>query len=279
MKPLRTLVSALVLACASPAFAEGSSAPIELYQAKPIVTGTGEKNRQIGFAQAFEDVLVKVSGDPRLIGDPRVAQLAEDAGSMVRNFSYRDRLEGIPIHDEQGSHDRPHDLTTIFAPEKIDAVLASLGSKPWSEQRPTITLFLGVQNGDQTFVLASDGERGIDMRDSLASASVKIAIPTTLPDSAALSTAGITQESLQASNRAILDSITKEAGGDYALVGSLVWSDEELGWIADWTIGVKGQDFKWQIRGVSFDDAFRNAIRGTAQVLSANGNPGQNRKP
>ena len=33
---------------------------------------------------------------------------------MVEAFRYRDRMEGIPIHDEQGSHDRPHDLTTIF---------------------------------------------------------------------------------------------------------------------------------------------------------------------
>jgi hypothetical protein len=36
------------------------------------------------------------TGDPRLIGDPRVAKLAEDAGSMVPEFHYRDRLEGIP---------------------------------------------------------------------------------------------------------------------------------------------------------------------------------------
>ena len=273
MKLARPLLSALLLACAAPAFAEGASAPIELYQAKPVVTGTGEKNRQIGFALAFEDVLVKVSGDPRLIGDPRVSELAKDAGSMVQEFRYRDRLEGIPIHDEQGSHDRPHDLTTIFLPEKIDAVLASLGSRPWTEPRPTIALFLGVRNGDRTFVLASDGERGIDMRDSLASASAKVAIPTTLPDSAALSTAGITEETLQASNRAVLDSITKEAGSDYTLIGRLVWSNEELGWIADWIIAAKGQTYKWQIRGVSFDDAFRNAIRGTAQVLSGNGNP------
>ena len=273
MKLVRTLAGVLIVVCAAPAFAENAGAPIELYQAKPVVTGTGEKNRQIGFALAFEDVLVKVSGDPRLIGDPRVSELAKNAGSMVQEFRYRDRLEGIPIHDEQGSHDRPHDLTTIFVPEKIDAVLAALGRKPWSERRPTITLFLGARNGDRTFVLASDGERGIDMRDSLASASVKVAIPTTLPDSAALSGAGITEETLSSVSAKTLDKLAKSAGGDYALVGSLVWSNSDLGWIADWAIAANGQTYNWQIRGVSFDDAFRNAIRGVAQVLSGNGNP------
>lgn len=273
MKRLRALASGLALACAATALAQNASAPIDLYQAKPIVTGIGETNRKIGFALAFEDVLVKVSGDPRLIGDPRVADLAKDAGSMVKEFRYRDRMEGIPIHDEQGSYDRPHDLTTIFAPEKIDAVLASLGSKPWTEPRPTVTLFLRVRNGDRTFVLSSDGERGIDMRDSLASASVKVAIPATLPDSVALASAGLTPETLATADAATLDEIAKTAGGDYALRGSLVWSDEELGWIADWRIATTGRTYKWQIRGVSFDDAFRNAIRGTTQVLSGNGNP------
>jgi hypothetical protein len=261
------------IALAAPAFAQSERAPVELYQAKPVVTGTGEKNRLIGFSLALEDVLVKVSGDPRLIGDPRVAELAKDAASMVQEFRYRDRLEGIPIHDEQGSHDRPHDLTTVFFPEKIDEALAALGSRPWTEVRPTITLLLGVRNGDRSFLLTSDGERGVDMRDSLEQASVKVAIPVTLPNSAAIDAAGVTEGTLSATDPATLDRLASAAGGSYALVGSLTWSEEELGWIADWRMTAKGEAYRWQIRGVSFDDAFRNAVRGTAQVLSGNGNP------
>ena len=268
---VRVLLATLWVGAAASAAAESGSAPLELYQAKPIVTGTGEKNRQIGFALALEDVLVKVSGDPRLIGDPRVAELAKNAGSFVKEFHYRDRMEGIPIHDEQGSHDRPHDLTTIFYPEQVDALLAEVGSRTWTEERPTVTLILQVRNGDQTFVLSSDGERGIDMRDSLQSASVKVAIPVTVPSSVALG--GLTEATLQAADQATLENIAASSGGSYALVGSLVWSDEELGWIADWKIRFHGKPYAWQIRGVSFDDAFRNAIRGTAQVLSGNGNP------
>src|SRR5436190_19371081 len=105
---LRAFVALLAIAFATAAHTAG--APVELYQAKPIVTGTGETNRKLGFALAFKDVLVKVSGDPRLLNDPRVEDLSKDAGSLVAGFHYRDRMEGIPIHDEQGSHDRPHDL-------------------------------------------------------------------------------------------------------------------------------------------------------------------------
>ncbi|TIW55589.1 MAG: DUF2066 domain-containing protein, partial [Mesorhizobium sp.] len=34
-----------------------------------------------------------------------------------------------------------------------------------------------------------------------------------------------------------------------------------------------GKTYRWQVRGVSFDEAFRVAMRGAAQVLSGNGQP------
>ncbi len=35
----------------------------------------------------------------------------------------------------------------------------------------------------------------------------------------------------------------------------------------------EGKSYDWQVRGVSFDEAFRVAMRGAAQVLSGNGQP------
>jgi uncharacterized protein len=32
-------------------------------------------------------------------------------------------------------------------------------------------------------------------------------------------------------------------------------------------------DHRWQIRGVTFDAAFRNAMEGSAQILSGHGEP------
>ncbi|TIT43144.1 MAG: DUF2066 domain-containing protein, partial [Mesorhizobium sp.] len=34
-----------------------------------------------------------------------------------------------------------------------------------------------------------------------------------------------------------------------------------------------GKTYSWQVRGVSFDEAFRVAMRGAAQILSGNGQP------
>ena len=67
---------------------------------------------------------------------------------FVEGFSYRDLMEGIPVHDEQGSRDRPYDLTVIFEPDEVDAALAALGSAPWTGPRPELLVVVAVRNGD-----------------------------------------------------------------------------------------------------------------------------------
>ena len=261
---------ALALLClAAPA---GAVEMLDLYQARPIVTGTGEANRAIGFALALEDVLIKVSGDARLFGDPRAAAI--DPAPLVASFAYRDRMEGIPIHDEQGSHDRPHDLTVTFDHDKIDAALRSLGDEPWTAPRPTLVVVLAVTNGDRSFMLSADGEHGIDMRGSLDNAAFLVNIPTKVPTEAALDAAGLSAAALPATDMAKLDGLAKETGGDKAIAGTLDFSDQAHGWLVDWRIlGEDGRTYEWRQKGVSFDDAFRNALRGAAQVLSGHGEP------
>jgi hypothetical protein len=245
---------------------------LDLYQARPVVTGTGEKNRQIGFALALEEVLVKVSGDARLLGDPRVAQI--DPAALVAKFTYRDRMSRTEIHDEQGSYDRPHDLTVTFDRAKLDAALAALGLEPWRAERPTLVVFLSVKNGTNAFVLSADGERGAAMRESLDNATFRVNIPAKLPTDAALAAAGLSVATLPDADLAALDPSAKAVGGGIAILGALDFSDAAHGWITHWRMrGSDGAAYEWGERGVSFDDAFRSAVRGAAQVLSGHGAP------
>src|SRR5260221_14211864 len=74
-----------------PAFAGGSADPDALlYSAYAIVTGTDMRQRPWGFAQCLKEVLVKVSGDPRLKNDRRVGAMADHADQFVASFDYAD---------------------------------------------------------------------------------------------------------------------------------------------------------------------------------------------
>ncbi|RUU74867.1 DUF2066 domain-containing protein, partial [Mesorhizobium sp. M7A.T.Ca.TU.009.01.1.2] len=77
----------------------------DLYNSQTIVNGKYEKNRQSGFKRCLDAVLVRVSGDQRLPAKPEMTALRDKAGSFVAGFRYRDRMEGIPNHDDQGTYD------------------------------------------------------------------------------------------------------------------------------------------------------------------------------
>lgn len=262
---LPAALALLLLAVAQPP-------PQTLYQSMYVVSGTDAARRQIGFEEALRRLMVKVSGDRRLADDPMVADMVGHAADYVVDFSYLDLKIGIPIHDEQGSYDRPHYLTVTFDAARIDAALAALGRKPWLA-RPRLVIFLGVRREPKAYVVDGDEDRDDAMRQSAANASLLYDVPVKFPGKIFLPPAFSTFDAVKAADPAGLDAAAKAAGGDRALVGTLDWSDAEHGWIADWAIAHDGKAARWQRRGISFDDAFRDGLSGAAQILSGNGQP------
>ncbi|PIO42511.1 DUF2066 domain-containing protein [Phyllobacterium zundukense] len=155
----------------------------------------------------------------------------------------------------------PHDLTVDFDKAKIDAALQLLGRQPWLSPRPRVIVFLAVHGRKDNFALVSDSDHDPDMRTALAAAADRVGLRMALPTQAQLALKGQSSE-IQARD------------SDVALAGTLTWSDRALGWVADWRLNSLGKTYHWQIRGVGFDNAFRNGLRGAAQVLSGHGQPG-----
>ena len=245
----------------------------DLYRATVFVTGQGQPERTRGTGLAFVEVLVKVSGDPRLARDPHVAALAKDAGALAASYDYRDRKQGLPLIDEQGTRDRPFDLTVQFEVAKIDTALRSLGRAPWTRPRPRVAVFLAIQDQQTRYVLAQDGARGLGQRQALDAVARKRALPVALPSEAMLDAEHVTYGALAATAPPAFSGATKAAGGDAALFGTLAWSEAALGWTAAWHMAARGKNHSWGVSGVSFDDAFRNAVDGALGILSGHGNP------
>jgi hypothetical protein len=245
----------------------------DLYRAQAVVTGTGEPNRNEALGPGLEEVLIKVSGVQKLAGDARLAPYKAKAKDYVGSYSYHDQMSGIPIHDEQGTRDRPYDLTVDFDPAKIADVLKQLGVKPWAGKRPMIAVFAGLQQGNTSYVIAADGDRGSDQRDSLQAIAAKRGVPIVLPATADLAKSGIDGAKLAKAEPASLASLVADKGSEAVLVGQLVWNDHKLDWSAQWRFDSEGKTHRWQVRAPTYDEAFRRGIGGVAQLLSGNGEP------
>lgn len=245
-----------------------------LYRAQTIVTGQGEANRLTGFAACLVDVVIKVAAAGQLADDRRLAAAKADARSYVKAFSYHDQMAGTPTHDEQGTRDRPYDLTVDFDQARIDGLLATLGLKPCSSHRPVLAVFVEMEQGARQYIVTSDARQSDLQRDSLLAAANKRGMSIVLPTAAQLSKSAITAAALPALSTAALAAATAEQGGEVALIGHLVWNDHDLGWVTEWRLEWQGRPHRWQLRGVTFDEAFRRGIGGAAQILSGNGKPG-----
>lgn len=244
-----------------------------LYQAHTIVTGQREPERLVGFGSCIEDVLIKVSGDPRLADDPRLAPMRTEAGHFVTAYRYHDRMSGIPLHDEQGTRDRPYDLFATFSQPGIDALLASLGEQPWRGPRPKLAVFLGVHQGKFAYVLTRDGEHGIDQHEALTATADRRGMMTVLPDTAFVADHHLTFPGLAVAGPLKGEEMARAIGGDVPLSGSLVWDTKTSGWVADWRMTWHRRIWRWRILRVSFDQAFRSGIGGAEQILSGHGGP------
>ena len=245
----------------------------DIYTTRAVVTGTDERNRPLGFRLCFEDVLVKVSGDAGILSDRRFAALAAVAGQYVSTFSYRDRFEGKPVHDEQGTYDRPHFLTCQFDPQKIDGVLKMLGRKPWLGKRPRLVMILIVHGRTNSGLLSRDGVFDPDMREAIANAAQRYGLTVNLPSVADLQVNQINIDTAESTPIDRLLRVAELSDSELPLVGDLRWSDAAFGWIANWRLAVNGRDHRWSVCGVNYDEAFRNAVRGAARLLSGNGGP------
>lgn len=244
-----------------------------IYTARAMVTGTRAETRPAGFADCLDDVLVKVSGDPRLIGDPRVKRLEPTAGKLVTGFRYHDQLEGIPIHDEQGTRDRAFDLICDFDRAGVDRILHALGEAPWRGHRPRLAMFIGVTTLRGPFVLAADGDRGMDMLGSLATAANKRGLPEVLPDVAQLTRNRIDFHQVETARPSGFAAAARDVGAEMPLVGTLTWSDRPAGWVTRWRFEWRGHLYRWGGKGISFDEAFRRGFQGVLQILSGHGAP------
>ena len=273
MNRLARTIAALLLVAALGGGRAHAADRDNLYQVSMVVSGTAADRRAVALTQLLGAVLVKASGDPRLANDPSLAGFAASPGDLVDSFGYVDLMSGIALHDEQGSYDRPNRFTVNFDPGKIDALLATLSSKPWPTPRPRLVLFVGTRKGTTVFSPSSDGDRDPGMRAALASAAERSGVPAAFASQSALASAHASFTSLPTDDLWALDREAKADGGEVAVAGTLDFSDTAFGWVVAWRMQWQGATYTWRISGVSYDDAYRNALSGAAQVLSGHGEP------
>jgi hypothetical protein len=134
-------------------------------------------------------------------------------------------------------------------------------------------MVLVVHGRTNSGILSSDGAFDADMREALANAARRYGLTVNLPSVASLQSNQIATDTTTVAPADQLLKVAEAANSELPLVGDMQWSDAATGWIAIWHLAANGRGYRWSVRGVNYDEAFRNAVRGAARVLSGNGKP------
>lgn len=237
-----------------------------LYQATATVTGVDMRQRPAGFAMCLKQVLVKVSGAPRLQDDPRVAALAEHADTLVDSSAYVDPRAWLLHHDDQGTYDRSYELTVRFNPAKVDAALATLGVTPWRGARPLLTPVILVRRNETPYLLSAENPRGVEMRETIVRLASEYGVGIHFPTENELAAWGVTLIGVPAP-------LGTPDPAEIRITGSLSWNVQALGWVGSWRVRLNDRDHDWRIRGVGFDQAFADMVRGAVLLAHGTGTP------
>lgn len=233
-----------------------ATAASDLYEAETIVTGTEEPERTRGFRQGLRDVVVKLTGDADAADDPRLAPSLDAPHGFVARFEYEDRMKGIPVHDEQGTRERPHYLRMTFDEAAMDAALSDIGLSVWRD-RPEIAIWLAIETADGGYVLHTRGPEGYGQRAALEEIAARRGLPIRLPPP----DAAIDYADVVARPEAL-------PPAELRLIGHLALAPRGY-WAIDWRLEADGMAEGWSLDGVTFDDALKSGLARTAARLSA----------
>ena len=105
-----------------------------------------------------------------------------------------------------------------------------------------VAVFAGLQQGTNSYIIAADGDRGTDQRDSLADDRGQARRAVVLPSMDDLAKSGIDAAKLAKATPASLAGVVDGKSSEAMLIGQLAWNDRKLGWDAQWRMDFGGKD-------------------------------------
>jgi hypothetical protein len=125
---------------------------------------------------------------------------------------------------------------------------------------------LVVRGSKSTYLLSAEIPAGAEQRGSFATVAEELGMRVRIPTEAELARWGVTLDGFPAPRGT-------PAPHEARIAGTVEFRAEIPGWVGSWRMRWKGADYAWSIRGVNYDEAFRDIVRGVLRVASGHGAP------
>jgi hypothetical protein len=230
-----------------------------LYEAEVAVETQGRQERQAAIIAAFQQVLLKVAGRSDVNQIEAVSQLRQQAVSMVQQYRYLSRPLDRPDKKTQDY------LWVRFDTAAVNKALWDRGVPVWGKARPTVLVWLAVEDGSRRFLLGSNSadEYRVLLEQLAGGRGLPVFFPLLdLEDQARLKFSDV-WGNFQTS----IEQASERYGTEAILVGRLLRENADW-WQARWTLYHGNQVINWDRRG-DLNAGMNIGIQSSADIIAA----------
>lgn len=241
-------------------FVRAGAAEVQgLYEARVPVVSQAEGERRAAIRSAFEEVLVKVTGDRRAPSLPRLDAALEQPLRFVQQFRYRPLEEG----DGEAS-EYTQTIRVTFDPGAVNGLLQEAEVPVWGRTRPTILLWLAVEDDGKRYLVGADARSPVV--GAVVHAADRRGLPVLLPLLDLVDQRRIRFTDVWGNfEDAVLDASARYETGA-VLVGRVFRASADE-WTARWSLYQDHRASHWQSAAARSSDVVAEGIDGAADAL------------
>lgn len=231
---------------------------VDLYTGEALVASQDAAERERALGPALVQVLVKVSGDPRVGQHPGIdAELAQAAALLLR-FGYRQDTSSIA-----GQPSSRLWLQAEFDRAGVDALLARAGVPQWGTERPLTLVWLVIDDGRAKTIASASQVAALG---ALTGAAEQRGIQLQLPAVDSEDLARIGPEALWSGGAEKAHAAAQRYGARATLVARLARSGS--GWTGRFTLVDSGGSAEWSASYLDSNSVLAAGANGLADRLA-----------
>lgn len=193
---------------------------------------------------AFNQVLVKMSGNPNIASAPAVASAKPQLSSLLMDYSY---------HQNSGATF----VTVTFDKKAVIKFMRDAGLPVWNEDRPQTLIWLTVNDGQSKHVLGSADQDSLTTQ--LQQAAKQRGLPILLPTMDLSDQDFINQDDTKTFDQQKLQAAQQRYAVNAVLAGNLQSSGANQ-WQGQFLLLLNGQPFSWNNDATSAEDSVQRAV-------------------
>lgn len=154
----------------------------DLYSLKVEVADQSQVSREKAITQAFDKLLVRITGDTAVPENEQVQSLRDKASRLVRQFRYE--TENVEVTDESTPDAPPVTHTRLiisitFDEQALNDALWKQRLPVWSKTRPAVLVWVAVQDSERRYLL--DPNESSEFMQSLQANAERRGLPLLFP--------------------------------------------------------------------------------------------------